>query len=298
MPLPQRFLAGLMALAAALPAWADESLGTLDKVRQRGEIGVSYRETSMPFSYLDAQARPGGFAYDLCQAVVADVRRATHRPDLVVREMAVTSTNRIPLVQNGTVDLECGSTTNNSERQKQVAFSINYFYTGTRLLVRADASVKSFDDLRGKAAVSVTGSTNYRLLRVLNEERRLGLELLGAKDPAEAALMVQQGRAVAFAMDDILLYFLRASAVAPADWNVVGETLQVEPYAMMMRRDDPAFKALVDATITRLMRSGEFEQLYRKWFESPIPPRGVNLQIPMGRELRDNLRLLSDKPAN
>ena len=215
-----------------------------------------------------------------------------------MRELAVTSTNRIPLVQNGSVDLECGSTTNNSERQRQVAFSINYFYTGTRLLVRADSPVRGFDDLRGKSVVSVAGSTNYKLVRRVSEERRLDIDLLGAKDPAESALMVAQGRAEAFAMDDVILYFLRASALNPGDWSVVGEAVQVEPYAVMMRRDDPALKSLVDTTLARMMGNGEFEALYRRWFLAPIPPKGINLQYPMSRELRENLRALSDKPAS
>jgi ABC-type amino acid transport substrate-binding protein len=293
-------MAVLTATAASLvgsPASA-EDVPTLEKARRSGEITVAYRETSMPFSYLDGNAKPTGFAYELCRAIAADIALAAGRPDLKVRELAVTSTNRIPLVQNGSVDLECGSTTNNSERQRQVAFSINYFYTGTRLLVRADSPVRGFDDLRGKSVVSVAGSTNYKLVRRVSEERRLDIDLLGAKDPAESALMVAQGRAEAFAMDDVILYFLRASALNPGDWSVVGEAVQVEPYAVMMRRDDPALKSLVDTTLARMMGNGEFEALYRRWFLAPIPPKGINLQYPMSRELRENLRALSDKPAS
>jgi glutamate/aspartate transport system substrate-binding protein len=209
----------------------------------------------------------------------------------------VTSANRIPLLQNGTVDIECGSTTNNSERGKQVAFATNYFYTGTRFLVKAGDTVKSLDALRGKVIVSTTGTTNLRVVRTLNEEKKLGIELLGAKDHAEAALLVQSGRAFAFAMDDILLYGLKAGAADPAGLAVVGDAIQVEPYAIMLRKDDPAFKKLVDDTLAALVRSGDFERLYKKWFQSPIPPKGVNLNAPISKELLDNLKNLSDKPT-
>jgi glutamate/aspartate transport system substrate-binding protein len=270
---------------------------TLAKVRASGSITLAYRESSIPFSYLDDKAAPTGFGWDICQRVVDDIRKAIGRADLKVQTQAVTSGNRIALVVNGTVDLECGSTTNNSERARQVAFATNYFYTGTRLLVKAGSPVKGFADLAGRKVVSTTGTTNYRLMRLFNEERRLGFTLLGAKDHAESALLVETDRADAFAMDDILLYGLRAGAQNPQALAVVGEPLQVEPYAIMLRKDDPTFKALVDGTLARLMDSGEFERLYRQWFMSPIPPKGVNLNAPMSKELHDNLRAKSDRPA-
>jgi len=270
---------------------------TLDKVKAGGSVTVAYRESSIPFSYLDDKAQPTGFGWDICARVVEQLKKATSRADLKVQAQAVTSANRIPLLQNGTIDIECGSTTNNSDRQKQVAFATNYFYTGTRFLVKAGAPVKSLGDLKGKAVVSTTGTTNFRVIRNLNEEKKLGIELAGAKDHAESALLVQTGRALAFAMDDILLYGLKASAANPADFDVVGDAIQVEPYAIMLRKDDPAFKKLVDDTIAALIRSGEFETLYKKWFQSPIPPKGINLNAPMSKELRDNLKNLSDKPA-
>jgi glutamate/aspartate transport system substrate-binding protein len=225
------------------------------------------------------------------------VKKATGRADLAVATQAVTSQNRIPLLMNGTIDIECGSTTNNAARSKQVAFSVNYFYTGTRLLVKAGSPVRSLADLKGKRVVSTVGTTNFQVLRKVNADRDLGFELLGAKDHAESALLVQQDRAEAFGMDDILLFGLRASSADPAALAIVGEPLQVEPYAIMLRKDDPAFKKLVDDTVAALMKSGEFEALYRKWFLSPIPPRGINLNAPMSPELRDNLKQLSDKPA-
>ena len=283
--------------ALAVPAAMAQTAMTLDKVKVNGAITVAYRESSIPFSYLDDKAQPTGFGWEICGKIVDEVKKSTGRADLKVQTQAVTSANRIPLLTNGTIDIECGSTTNNSERQKQVAFATNYFYTGTRFLVKTGAAVKSLDDLKGKPVVSTTGTTNFRVIRNLNEEKKLDIDLLGAKDHAESALMVQTGRALAFAMDDILLYGLRASAQNPADFAVVGEAIQVEPYAIMLRRDDPAFKKLVDDTIAGLVKSGEFEKLYKKWFQSPIPPKGINLNAPMSKELQDNLKNLSDKPA-
>jgi len=291
-----RSTAALVALA--LPALvAAQPAATLDKVKANGSITVAYREASIPFSYLGGDGKPVGFGWEICQRIVDNVKKATGQADLKVELQAVTSQNRIPLMQNGTIDVECGSTTNNSERARQVAFSINYFYTGTRFLVPATSAVKSIADLKGKRVVSTTGTTNLMVLRKANAEQNLGFELMSAKDHAESALYVTTGRADAFGMDDILLYGLRASAQNPASLAVVGEPLQVEPYAIMLRKDDPAFKKLVDDTVAGLMKSGEFETLYRKWFLSPIPPKGINLNAPMSKELQDNLKALSDKPA-
>ncbi len=288
----------VVALSLAGPLGASaQSGGTLDKVKASGVITVAYRDSSIPFSYLGADAQPTGFGWEICGRIVEQVRKATGRADLKVATQSVTSQNRIPLLANGTVDIECGSTTNNSERAKQVSFAINYFYTGTRLLVKSSSPIKSFADLKGRKVVSTTGTTNFQVMRRLNAEKQLGFELISAKDHAESALLVQSERADAFAMDDILLYGLRASAINPAELAVVGDAVQVEPYAIMLRKDDPAFKQLVDGTLTQLMKSGEFEALYKKWFQSPIPPKGINLNAPMSRELQDNLKTLSDKPA-
>jgi glutamate/aspartate transport system substrate-binding protein len=271
--------------------------GTLDKIKASGAMTLAYREASIPFSYLDDKAQPTGFAHEICGRIVDEVKKATGRADLKLAYQPVTSANRIPLLTNGTIDIECGSTTNNSERAKQVAFAINYFYTGTRFLVKADSGIKALADLNNKVVVSTTGTTNFRIMRNLITEQKLPIELIGAKDHAESALLVESGRAAAFAMDDILLYGLRASAQNPASLAVVGEPIQVEPYAIMLRRDDPAFKQLVDGVIAGLMKSGDFEKLYRKWFQSPIPPKGINLNAPMDKALVDNLKALSDKPA-
>ena len=290
-------LRSLCLLALAAPALALAQTGTLDKIKASGTMTLAYREASIPFSYLDDKAQPVGFAFEICEKIADKVKAATGRADMKKQYQSVTSANRIPLLQNGTIDIECGSTTNNSERGKQVQFAINHFYTGTRFLVKAGTSVTKLSDLAGKTVVSTTGTTNYQIIRRLNEEQKLGIDLLGAKDHPEAALMVQTGRAVAYGMDDILLYGLKASSQNPAELAVVGEAIQVEPYAIMVRRDDPAFIKLVDDTLAGLMKSGEFEAMYKKWFQTPIPPKGINLNAPMSKELQDNLKALSDKPA-
>ncbi|WP_395703835.1 amino acid ABC transporter substrate-binding protein [Aquabacterium sp.] len=287
-----------LALSTLLPLGASaQGNGTLDKVKSSGAMVVAYRESSIPFSYLGGDAQPTGFGWEICGKIVDQVKKATGRADLKVSTQSVTSQNRIPLLVNGTIDIECGSTTNNSDRAKQVAFAINYFYTGTRFLVKSDSPIKALADLKGKKVVSTAGTTNYQVLRKINAEQNLGFDLLAAKDHAESALLVKSGRADAFGMDDILLYGLRASEQNPAEMAVVGEAIQVEPYAIMLRKDDPAFKKLVDDVLAGMMKSGEFEALYKKWFQSPIPPKGINLNAPMSKELRDNLKALSDKPA-
>ena len=270
---------------------------TLEKAKTTGKFTLAYRESSIPFSYLGEDGKPLGFGWEMCKLIAEEVKKQTGRKDLVVESQAVTSQNRIPLIQNGTVDVECGSTTNNSERGKQVTFGINYFYTGTRFLVKADSGIKSINDLKGKKVVSTTGTTNYQILRNLNDEKKYGFELLGAKDHADALLMVESGMAHAFGMDDILLYGLKASSKESAKLAVVGESIQVEPYAIMFRKDDPQFQALVNKVITNSMKSGEFEKAYKKWFQTNIPPKNVNLNAPMSKELKDNLKALSDKPA-
>jgi glutamate/aspartate transport system substrate-binding protein len=270
---------------------------TLEKAKTTGKFTLAYRESSIPFSYLGEDGKPLGFGWEMCKLIAEEVKKQSGRKDLVVESQSVTSQNRIPLIQNGTVDVECGSTTNNSERGKQVTFAINYFYTGTRFLVKADSGIKSINDLKGKKVVSTTGTTNYQILRNLNDEKKYGFELLGAKDHADALLMVESGMANAFGMDDILLYGLKASSKESAKLAVVGESIQVEPYAIMFRKDDPKFQALVNKVITNSMKSGEFEKAYKKWFQTNIPPKNVNLNAPMSKELKDNLKALSDKPA-
>ena len=294
MTLMRRLCAAMLLLCAAVFAHAD----TLQKIAASGRITLAYRESSVPFSYLDGPHQPIGFGVDIYAHVIAAVKRATVREDLEVNWQAVTSQNRIPLVANGTVDLECGSTSNTIARAKSVAFAVNYFYTGPRLLVKKGSGVRDFADLAGKTVAITTGTTTFKLMRKLDLDRGLGMTLLAGKDHADSFLLVDAGRAVAFAMDDILLYGQILNAKHPEQWEVVGTPLQAEPYACMLRKDDATFKRLVDDVIVGLMQSGEFERIYAKWFLSPIPPRGRSLNLPMSRELRENLRLHSDKPAS
>ena len=283
-----------LALLAALclPAGAD----TLKKVADSGKITLAYRESSVPFSYVAGAGKPVGFSVDVANAIVQEVKRRSGKV-LEVEYVPVTSQNRIPLLVNGTVDLECGSTTNNTSRGKDVAFAINHFYTGTRLLAKKSSRIKNYADLAGKPVASTTGTTNAQVMRKYNVEKGLNMQMILGKDHADAMLLVDADRAVAFAMDDILLFGLMATAKNPGDWEVVGDSLQVEPYACMLRKDDPKFKALVDGVIGGMMKSGEFEKLYAKWFTAPIPPNNINLNLPMAPQLRENLKARSDKPA-
>ncbi|HYP71469.1 MAG TPA: transporter substrate-binding domain-containing protein [Variovorax sp.] len=283
--------------ALMLAATGVHAADTLGKIAQSGKITLAYRESSVPFSYLTGPNQPVGFSVELSNAVVESVKKKLNKPNLEVAWMPVTSQNRIPLLSNGTIDLECGSTTNNTARGKEVSFAINHFYTGTRLLVKKSSNVKDYGDLAKKTVASTTGTTNAQVMRKYNNDKSLDMDIVLAKDHADAFLLVESGRAVAFAMDDILLYGLMSNAKTPADFEVVGEALQVEPYACMLSKDDPAFKQLVDDTIVGLMKSGEFEKMYTKWFMSPIPPKNAPLGLPMSTQLRDNIKTPSDKPA-
>ena len=285
--------AALLATALASTAGAQ----TLKKVAEANKINVAYRESSVPFSYLIGQRKAVGFSVDLTEAIVDDVRKAVKKPNLEVAYQPVTSQNRIFLLANGTIDLECGSTTNNSTRGKDVAFAINHFYTGTRLLTKTTSGIKNYADLAGKTMSTTSGTTNAMVLRKYTNEKDLKVNVLMGKDHDDSLLLVENDRAAAFGMDDILLFGLRANSKNPESLVVVGDSLQVEPYACMLRKDDPEFKKLVDGTITRLMKSGEFSKLYTKWFESPIVPKGINLNLPMSQQLKDNLKALSDQPA-
>jgi glutamate/aspartate transport system substrate-binding protein len=285
------------ALLLALAATGAQAADTLAKIAQTGKITLAYRESSVPFSYLEGSNKPIGFSVELSNAVAEAVKKKLGKPNLEVALTPVTSQNRIPLIVNGTVDLECGSTTNNTARAKDVAFAVNHFYTGTRLLVKKSSGIKNYADLAKKTVASTTGTTNALVMRKYNAEKNLDMELVLGKDHADAFLLVESDRAVAFAMDDILLFGLMANAKNPADFEVVGDALQVEPYACMLAKDDPAFKKLVDDTFIGLMKSGEFEKMYTKWFLQPIPPKGVPLNLPMSPQLRENIQSPSDKPA-
>jgi glutamate/aspartate transport system substrate-binding protein len=292
-----RPFASLAALLVAHTTLTAAHAQTLDKIARANEIVVSSRESAEPFSYLLTPHKAVGFSVDITEAIVDDVRRTLKRPDLRTRYIPVTGQTRIPLLVNGNVDLECGSTTNTSARGKDVAFSTNYFYAGTRLMAKRESHIGDYGDLAHKVVATVGGSTNEKVLRKQLDTQHVDADVVLAKDYADALKDVADNKAAALALDDVLLYGLRANASDPQTWEVVGEALQVEPYACMVRKDDPAFKRLVDGTLNRLMKNGEFTRLYVKWFESPIPPRGANLQMPMSAALKGNLTARSDRPA-
>lgn len=260
--------------------------GTLDKIKKSGTIVLGYRDSSIPFSYIaDNPNQPVGYAHDLQLKVVEAVKKKLNMPDLKVRYNLVTSQNRIPLVSNGTVDLECGSTTNNKERQQQVAFSTGFFEVGSRLLTAKDSGVKDFADLKGKKLVTTAGTTSERYIR--QHEKELGIgEVISAKDHAESFLMLQNGRAAAFMMDDILLAGEKSKAQDPNKWEIVGTAPIHEIYGCMMRKGDTGFKQVVDDAIKATYSSGEINEMYKKWFQMPIPPKNINLNFPMSDQLK------------
>ncbi|WP_374518598.1 amino acid ABC transporter substrate-binding protein [Undibacterium squillarum] len=281
--------AGMIAGTAS----AQES-GTLKKIKETGVITLGVRDSSDPFSYLDDKQSYQGYSIDICMKVVGQVRNSLGMSELKVKMNPVTSATRIPLMANGTIDLECGSTTNNMERQKQVAFAPTTFVTANRILSKKSANIKALADLKGKSVVSTSGTANLKQLTTLNADQNLGINILTAKDHAEAFLMVETGRAVAWVMDDILLASHAAKSKNPADYEVSKEALSVEPYGIMMRKDDPAFKKAVDTAVANLMRSGDINQIYNKWFMQPIPPKGITLNVPMS----DQLKAVIAKPTD
>ncbi|OGA10327.1 MAG: ABC transporter [Betaproteobacteria bacterium RIFCSPHIGHO2_12_FULL_69_13] len=276
--------AALAALAVAAPAAAQD--GTLKKIKDNGSITIGHRDASLPFSYYDDQQRPVGYSVEICARVVDALKAELKMPKLDVKYQLVTSANRIPLMANGTIDLECGSTTNNLERQKQVWFAVTTFVTANRLVAKKASKIRKLDDMKGKTIVSTAGTTNIKQITELNAARNLGMNIVSANGHSESFLMVESGRAVAFAMDDILLAGLVASSKNPADYAIAPEALSIEPYGMMVRKDDTAFKKSVDGAIAALFKSGAINKIYARWFQSPVPPRGVNLNVPMSAQLK------------
>jgi glutamate/aspartate transport system substrate-binding protein len=278
---PVRLALALLASATlAAPAIAQD--GTLKKIKDSGTITIGHRDASIPFSYYDDKQQPVGYAMDLCHRIVDAVRANLKMPKIEVKYQLITSANRIPLMANGTIDLECGSTTNNLDRQKQVWFTITHFVTANRYMAKKSANLRSLEDLKGKTVVSTAGTTNIKQITELNAQRNLGLSILSANGHPEAFLMVETGRAAAFVMDDILLYSLVATSKAPGDYAISADALSVEPYGIMVRKDDAAFKKVVDAAMVNTYKSGAINGIYGKWFLSPVPPKGINLNVPMG----------------
>lgn len=285
MVFPIKALAVALAIAAG-PASAQAVEGTLKKVADTGTITIGHRETSIPFSYYDGNQKPVGYSIEICDRVVEAVKTRLKRADIQVKYLPVTSATRIPLMSNGTIDLECASTSNTLDRQKQVAFSVTTFVTGNRFISLKSSQLKGIDDLKGKVVASTSGTANIRQANEINEARGLGMKIVPVKEHAEGFLMVETGRAAAFIMDDILLYGLAANAKQPDRYQVSSESLSIEPYALMLRRDDPQFKELVDGTIKQLYASGEFDALYKRWYQSPLPPKGINLNVAMSEALK------------
>src|SRR4051812_5927800 len=290
----KRFPALAFALAAAIgltgvyaTGQAAEQTGTLKKIQDSGSITIGHRDASIPFSYYDDKQQPIGFAMDLCLRVVDAVKAELKMQKLDVKYQLVTSANRIPLMANGTIDLECGSTTNNAARQKEVAFTITHFLTANRIVSKKSANLKSEADLKGKTMVSTSGTTNIKQLTDLNTSKNVGMNIIPANGHPEAFQMVETGRAVGFAMDDILLYSLVAQARNPSEYVISDFALSLpEPYGIMMRKDDPAFKKVVDDAMTQIYKSGEINKIYEKWFQKPIPPKGINLNVPVSPQFK------------
>lgn len=267
---------------------------TLDKIKEVGKIAFGYREASIPFAYLGSDQKPTGLSLDLCSAVADKVRIAVRRPGLGIEYVPVNASNRIALLQNGTIDVECGSTTNTAERQKQVSFSVATYVASARWLVSAGSGVTEPKGLDGKTVVITQGSLNVAVAKQVLDDQKLNVTIVQAKDHAESLLMLGTGRAAAWFEDDILIAGLVANATDPSAFRMLAVTYAPSYYGLMTRRDDPEFKTLVDAAIKEKMASGAFDQLYARWFESPIPPKGQNLRLPMSEAMKARVASPSD----
>lgn len=281
------------ALLCSAATWAASP--TLDKIKETKQITLGYRESSVPFSFLDGANKPVGFSMDLCAAIVNRVKQQLALPSLDVKYVAVNSSNRIPLVKNGTVDIECGGTANNAQRQKEVAFSVATFVSQPKWLVRADSNINNVAALKGQTVVVTQGSNAVAFAKAASEQQKLDLKIVQAKDHGESMLMLDTKRAAGFLEDDILLAAKKAEAKDPKGFKFLPESYEIIYYGLMLPKDDPEFKAVVDKTLSDAMASGAFEQTYKKWFESPIPPHNTNLQFPVSDPLRARIKSPSDK---
>ncbi|ADG18498.1 glutamate/aspartate ABC transporter substrate-binding protein [Paraburkholderia atlantica] len=289
-------VAVLVAATSVSPgAFAQDATSTLAKIQQSGVIAIGHRETSVPFSYVDANNDVIGFSQDLCNKIIDAVKAKTKHPDLKVRFIPVTSQNRIPLVQNGTVDLECGVTTNLAARQSQVTFGDTFFVATTRLLTRKDSGIKDFPDLAGKTVVTNQGTTSERILRKMNEDKKMNMQIISAKDYGEGRLTLESGRAVAYMMDDVLLAGTRTLTAKPSDWIITGTPQSSEAYGFMLRRDDPEFRKLVDDTLEQVMKGPEIHTMYDRWFVKPVPPKNISFDFPMSDSLKQLYAQPNDK---
>jgi glutamate/aspartate transport system substrate-binding protein len=291
-------LAGLLGVSQAQSqVQAEELTGTLKTIKETGAITLGYRDASIPFSYLDDSQKPIGFAMDICLKIVDAVKKELKLDKIEVKLNPVTSATRIPLLANGTIDLECGSTTNNAERLKLVAFTNTHFLTASRYVSKKSSNINSIDELKGKTVVSTAGTTNIKQLTETNAARNLGINIVPAKDYAEAFLMVETDRAAALVMDDVLIASFVAGAKDPDAYVISKDAFsKPEPYGIMLRRDDAAFKKVVDAATAEVYTSGEGQKIYDKWFMAKIPPKGLNLNTPISPELKAEFAKPSDSP--
>ncbi|BAK10536.1 amino acid ABC transporter substrate-binding protein [Pantoea ananatis] len=288
----------LLLSAAAGVAQAEDLSGTLKKINDNGVIVIGHRESSVPFSYYDNQQKVVGYSQAYSNAIAEAIKAKLNKPDLQIKMIPITSQNRIPLLQNGTYDYECGSTTNNLERQKQAAFSDTIFVIGTRLLVKKGSPIKDFDDLKGKTVVVTSGTTSEVLLHKLNDEKKMDMRIISAKDHGDSFRTLETGRAVAFMMDDALLAGERAKAKKPDDWVIIGTPQSKEAYGCMLRKDDPQFKALVDDTIAKAQTSGQAEKWFDTWFKQPIPPKNLNMNFELSDDMKTLFKTPNDKALN
>ena len=288
-------IALLLSAALIAPAAAQELTGTLKKIKEIGAITVGHRESSIPFSYLDDKQQPLGYAMDLCMRVVDAVKAELKLPNLKVNLQPVTSSNRIPLLQNGTIDMECGSTTNSVARQQQVAFGPTYFVINVTAAVKKSSNINALADLNGKTVSTTSGTTSVPLIKAYKKTEHVTVKEIYGKDHGESFLLLADDRAAAFIMDDILLAGQIANAKSPADYKILPESLRQEPYSMMLRKDDAQFKALVDKTVGGIMKSGEIEKIYAKWFLNPVPPKGINMNFPMTPPIREAFKNPNDQ---
>lgn len=270
---------------------------TLQKIKNNGVIVVGHRESSVPFSYYDNAQKVVGYSQDYSNQIVDAVKKQLNMPNLQVKMLPITSQNRIPLLQNGTFDFECGSTTNNAERQQQAAFSNTIFVVGTRLLVKKGGDIKDFKDLAGKPVVVTSGTTSEILLNKLNEKDNMKMRIISAKDHGDSFRTLESGRAVAFMMDDALLAGERAKAKKPDQWEIVGTPQSHEAYGCMLRKNDPAFKKLMDETIAKAQTSGEAAKSYERWFNQPIPPKNMNMNFVLSDDMKALFKAPNDQIA-
>ena len=290
----KQLLAFAIAVAAAGGALAQAG-DTLAKVKASGEITMGVRDSSGALSYTLGDGKYAGFHYELCQRIIANVEKAVGKK-LTVKYLPVTSQNRIPLVQNGTVDIECGSTTNNATRQKDVSFALTTYVEEVRIAVKANSGITSLAQLNGKKIATTTGTTSVQLLRKHERAQNVNFNEVFGKDHSESFLLLESGRADAFVMDGQILAGNIATSKNPADYKIVGEVISVEPIAIMLRKDDPAFKKVADDTLRDLMKSGELAKIYDKWFVQPIPPKNTKVGLPVSEATKNAWANPNDKP--